>query len=83
MVGLFLLQLIFFSIGALVAGWTHRPRGAATTATSIMLLTFVLYYLVNFNDKLDPLKYLTPFKYYDAAVVMNDGLDPVFVGCRW
>lgn len=80
MAGLLLLQLIFFSIGAVVAGFTHKPRSAATTATSIMLLTFVIYYLVNFNHKLDFLKYLTPFKYYDAAVLMKNGLDPVFVG---
>jgi ABC-2 type transport system permease protein len=79
MVGLFFLQLIFFSIGAVVAGTAHKPKLAGTRAMSIMLATFVLFYLVNLNEKLDPLKYLTPFKYYDAAVVMKDGLDPVFV----
>jgi ABC-2 type transport system permease protein len=46
---------------------------------SIMLFTFVLFYLVNLNESLNPLKYLTPFKYFDAAVLMKDGLDPVFV----
>lgn len=79
MAALFLLQLIFFSIGAVVAGLTEKPRRASSRATSIMLLTFLLYYLVNFNDKLQPLRYLTPFKYYDAVAVMKDGLDPVYV----
>jgi hypothetical protein len=47
---------------------------------TIMLVTFVLYYLIHLDNQLDFLRYLTPFKYYDAAVLMKDGLDPVFVG---
>ena len=79
MAGLFFLQLIFFSIGAVVAGTARKPKSAATRATSIMLLTFLLYYLINLDDKLDFLKYFTPFKYYDAALLLKNGLDPVFV----
>lgn len=80
MAGLFFLQAVFFSIGAVVAGASHKPRRAASRATSIMLFTFLLYYMVNLNEKLDVLKYVTPFKYFDAAVLMADGrLDPVYV----
>jgi ABC-2 type transport system permease protein len=80
MVGLFFLQLVFFSIGAVVAGTSRRPKSAASVATSIMLLMFLLYYLVNLNENLGFLEYLTPFKYFDAAALMADGLDPLFVG---
>jgi ABC-2 type transport system permease protein len=80
MIGMFCLQLIFFSIGAVVAGISRRPKSAASAATSIMFLTFLLYYVVNFDEALGFLEYLTPFKYYDAAVLMKDGLDPVFIG---
>ena len=80
MAGLFFLQIIFFSIGALVAGVVHKPKSAPSISTSIMFLTFLVFYLVNLNDKLDVLKYLTPFKYFDAAVLMANGrLDPVYV----
>jgi ABC-2 type transport system permease protein len=79
MVGLLLLQLIFFAVGTVMAGASHKPRAAGTRAMSIMLFSFVLYYLVNLNGNLDWLKYFTPFKYYDAAVLMKEGLDPVFV----
>lgn len=79
MAGLFFLQLNFFSLGALIAGTAHKPKSATGSATTIMLLAFVLYYIVNLNEKLDFLKYFTPFKYFDAALVMNDGLDPVFL----
>jgi len=80
MAGLFFMQLIFFAIGAMVAGFVHKPKSAASISTSIMFTTFLLAYLVNLNEKLDLLKYLSPFKYYDAAVLMKDGrLDPAYI----
>jgi len=80
MVGLLFLQLIFFAIGALVAGVVRKPKSAPSISTSIMFGAFLLSYLVNLNTNLDALKYLTPFKYFDAAVLMADGkLDPTFV----
>ena len=81
MVGLFFLQLIFFSLGALVAGVVRRPKAAPSIATSIMFLTFLLAYLVNMSEKLDFLKYASPFKYFDALALLTDGrLDPLYVG---
>src|SRR5574340_1291305 len=80
MAGLFFLQLVFFSLGALVAATASRPKLAPGRATSVMLVAFVLYYIVNLDEKLDFLKYFTPFKYFDAAVLMSEGrLDPVYV----
>lgn len=79
MTGAFFLQLVFFSLGALVAGTAKKPKKAPGRATTIMLVAFVLYYTVNLDEKLDFLKYLTPFKYFDAAAVMKDGLDPVYL----
>jgi len=81
MVGLLFLQLIFFSIGALVAGVVKRPKAAPSIATSIMFLMFLVSYLVNMSENLDFLKYVTPFKYFDALDLLTDGrLDPLYVG---
>jgi len=79
MAGAFFLQLVFFSLGALVAGTAKKPKRAPGRATTIMLLAFILYYTVNLNENLDFLKYFTPFKYFDAAMVIKDGLDPLFI----
>ena len=80
MVGLLFLQLIFFTVSAAVAGIVKKPKSAPSIATSIMFTTFLVSYLVNFNANLDVLKYLSPFKYFDAATLMTAGrLDPVFV----
>lgn len=80
MVGLFLMQLIFFFIGVAVAAVHKKPKSSASISTSFLLFTFILMYVINFNIKLDNLKYFTPFKYYDAKTLMaSGGLDPVFV----
>ena len=80
MAGLLILQLIFLSLGALVAGLARKPKAAPSRATSVMFLTFLLYYLVNLDENLSFLRFLTPFKYFDAATLLADGaLDPVFV----
>ncbi len=76
MAGMFFLQLIFFSIGALMAGMLRRSKAAASMATTVMFVAFLLSYLVNMNENLEFLKYITPFKYFDAALLMsNGGLD--------
>lgn len=79
MVGLFLLQLVFLAVGAAMAGVVRSPKAAPTAATAVMLTTFLIYYLVNLEEDLGFLRFLSPFKYFDAATVMADGLDPVYV----
>ena len=80
MAGLFCLQLLFFFIGTVIAASIKRPKTSASLATSVLLVTFILTYLININEHFDGLKYLTPFKYFDAKNIMTDGaLDPVYV----
>lgn len=80
MAGLFFLQLLFFFAGAAIAAAVTKPKTAPSIATSVMLITFILAFVININEKLDILKYLTPFKYFDARNLMTDGrLDPVYV----
>ncbi|HUS90039.1 MAG TPA: ABC transporter, partial [Desulfosporosinus sp.] len=44
------------------------------------LATFVLYNAIGLNSHLEGLKYLTPFKYFDAKnLISSVGFEPVFV----
>jgi ABC-2 type transport system permease protein len=80
MAGLLFVQLIFFAIGALVAGVVHKPKAAPSIATTVMFLTFLVYYVVNFDSGLEFLGWLSPFKYFDAAVLLKSGqLDVAYV----
>lgn len=78
---LLFLQLMFFAIGAVVAGAARKPKTAPSIATAVMLMTFLVYSLVNLNERLGVLRFLSPFMYFDAAVLMEaDRLDPVYTG---
>lgn len=80
MVGLFMLQLVFFSIGIAIAAACKKPRYSTGIATSLLLITLILYFIINFNSKLDYLSYLTPYKYFDARTILNTGsLDSLYI----
>jgi len=80
MAGMFILQLMFLFIGTGIAAISKRPKVAASFATGILLFTFILSIAIDMNDRLANLKYLTPFKYFDAKNLIDGrGLDPFFV----
>ena len=80
MSGMFLLQLLFLAVGAGLAALTKNPKSASGAGTGIVLMTYILSIIVDLNDKLGILKYITPFKYFEASdLLTRRGLDPVFV----
>lgn len=80
MIGMFILQLIFLTIGTGIAAISKNPKIATTASTGILLITFILSMIVDMNSDLDGLKYIIPFKYYEAKNLMfGGGFDPVFV----
>ncbi|MDQ1143457.1 ABC-2 type transport system permease protein [Bacillus sp. SORGH_AS 510] len=80
MLGMFLLQLLFMVVGSAISAVKKQPKTAASLATAILLLTFVLSMVIDLNENLDLLKYLTPFKYFEAKHMMvGDGLEIVSI----
>ena len=78
--GMYILQLMFMLIGTAIAAISNKPKSAAAVATGILLATFVLNIAIDLNENLNNLKYLTPFKYFDAkSLLSNGGFDPVFL----
>jgi len=80
MVGMFILQLIFLFIGTAIAAISKNPGTAAALSTVILLITFILSVAIDMSSRIENLKYLTPFKYYDAKNLMADGgFDAVYL----
>ncbi|WHY77549.1 ABC transporter permease subunit [Neobacillus sp. WH10] len=80
MVGMFILQLLFMVIGSALAAVKKKPKTAASLATGILLLTYMLSIVIDLNEHIEGLKYLTPFKYFEAKNIMfGGGLDIIFV----
>lgn len=80
MAGMFIVQVIFMSIGMAAAALSKKPKYAAVAASAIMFSTFFLSLWLDITEKLLWLKYLTPFKYFDSKVIVKDvTLDPIFI----
>ncbi len=79
MIGMFVLQMVFLSIGTGIAAASRNSKAAPTAATVILLVSFVLSSAISMNSRLEGLKYITPFKYFEAENLLNGGIQPVYV----
>lgn len=80
MVGMFILQLIFMFIGTALAAVSKKPKTAPSVATGILLGAYLLSMVIDIDTELEILKYITPFKYFEAKnIISYGGLEPVFV----
>lgn len=80
MLGLFMVQLIYLSLGAAIAALSKKAKSTGSAAAGIVLATFLLGILIDLNDTLTNLKYFTPYKYFEAKNIMYGGsFEPVFV----
>lgn len=79
-IGLFLIQMIFMSFGMMVSSVMKRYKKSGTASLSVLLVTYVLSIAVAMNDKLDFLKYVTPFKYFEATTLLvEESIQVVYV----
>jgi ABC-2 type transport system permease protein len=72
-IGLFLLQLIFLSMGTAISAINKKPRSSISISTGILLAMFILSIVIDINDKLNYLRFYTPFKYFQAKDLMYGG----------
>lgn len=73
MAGMLMIQLLFLSIGFVLSAGLTNAKHASMITTSIVLLTYLLAVGINMADNLNGLAFLTPFKYVDAAGIINGG----------
>jgi ABC-2 type transport system permease protein len=71
---------LFLVIGSALAAVKKKPKTAPSLATGILLLTYMLSIAIDLNENIESLKYLTPFKYFEAKDVMfGSGLEPISI----
>ena len=73
MQALFMIELIFLAIGLLLGCAMKQYKRAGSTAVAIILLTYFMSIVIVLQEKLDFLKYVTPFKYFDAGELFRTG----------
>jgi len=73
MVALFILQVFFLALGAMFGAVLKTTKIATSAATGFVLATFFMSILADISEKVDFLKYLTPFKAFQSRIVIFDG----------
>jgi len=72
-VGNFLAQVTFAAIGFLISVFVVKSKSVLSVSLGIVMGTYFLSIAAGISDKLEDLKYLTPFEYVSPAVLVNDG----------
>jgi len=73
MQAMFVIELIFLAIGLLLGCAMKQYKLSGSTAVAIILATYFMSIMAVMNEKLDFLKYFTPFKYFDARELFRTG----------
>lgn len=68
----FLLHLTFGSIGFLVSVLVKSSKNVLSLSLGIVLITYFLGIASSLTEKLDFLKYLSPYKYVDAVAIISN-----------
>jgi len=81
MLALFVMQLTFLSVGIFLGCALKRYKQASSLAVSVLLGTYFLSIVSTLDANLDFLRYFSPFKYFDAVVLLHESrIDLAFVG---
>jgi ABC-2 type transport system permease protein len=70
---MFTIELIFLAIGLLLGCAMKQYKRSASVAVAIILAAYFISIISVMQEKLDFLKYLTPFKYFDAGELFRTG----------
>ncbi len=73
MQAMFVIELIFLAIGLTLGCAMKQYKRSGSTAVAIILATYFMSIMTVMNEKLDFLKYFTPFKYFDAGELFRAG----------
>jgi ABC-2 type transport system permease protein len=69
-------EAVFLSIGLFLASAVKRYKMSSGIGLGILFALYVLSVLVALSEKIDFLKYLTPFKYFEASkLLQNDSIE--------
>ena len=71
MLALFIMQLVFLAIGVLLGCALKRYKMASSATLFLLLGTYFLSVITTLNHSLDFLKVLSPFRYFDPAVLLH------------
>jgi ABC-2 type transport system permease protein len=73
MQAMFVIELVFLAVGLLLGCAMKQYKLSGSTAVGIILVTYFMSVASGMNEKLEFLKYITPFKFFDAGEFFRSG----------
>jgi ABC-2 type transport system permease protein len=81
MLAIFIMELIFLAVGIFLGCAMKRYKRVTSVAVAVLLGTYFLSIISALDKDLDFLKYFSPFKYFDAGLLLRESkIDIAFVG---
>ncbi len=68
------IELIFLALGLLLGCAMKQYKWSASTAVGIILTTYFMSVISGMHDKLNFLRWFTPFKYFDPLALFQNGV---------
>jgi ABC-2 type transport system permease protein len=65
-------QLIFLAVGVFLACAMKQYRRSGSIAVWLLLVTYFISVIAGLSKNLDWLKYFSPFKYFDPAIMLHE-----------
>ena len=79
MIGIFIIQMIFLSIGLFLSSILKQYKKSGSITVGILIGTFMISMLAGISEDADFLKYLTPFKYYTTDNMMVGNFEAIYI----
>ncbi len=80
MTALFIVQVFFLFLGSAIGSIMKTAKKATSITTAILLGAFFLSLGIGIDSRIEFLKFLTPFQYFDAKqLVFGKGLEPGYI----
>jgi ABC-2 type transport system permease protein len=73
MLAMFLLEMVFLSLGIMLGCVSKSPRKVGSVAIGVILGLYFLSIIAGMNENLDWLKWLTVFGWFNASEIFRSG----------
>ncbi len=77
--GVLLTQFIFLGIGAFLSAILKQYKRSGAITIGILMATYMLGVLSELSDKLEFIKYFTPFKFFDVSKMLVGEFELLFI----
>jgi ABC-2 type transport system permease protein len=67
--GTFILQMLFVSVGIMLGCVMKRYKRSGYIGASLIIGLYILSIMIDFSEKIEFLKYITPFKYFSPTTI--------------